>query len=430
MLSILTQSFWRDEAFSVILAEKNIFEIFNLSTQDPSPPFYYLLLHYWIILFGNGEIAVRFLSLLFHLLTVIVMFLIAKHLIRSLSGQIIIALTTLLNPFLLQYAFEARAYSLVVFLSITALYLIILKKKLLAGIFLSLAIFSHNFAVITFFILTAWWLFVNRKNLRLSSFLKLVSFPLLTIFLWGGAIWIQWSKFAEGFWISKPTISTLTNSFKIFSSGEISYSAKFILYSLSLVFLFLAGLSWLKKDKSKNNNILFLFFLLAVIPTLSTFVFSLLFTPIYYERYLILTTPMLILLTGYSLNMLLKTNFVIKFFLAPFIVIYLIVLVISSFQVVSKPTKANIGFGVKEIISRTEKNDIIVPKTTLNFLEVKYYVQRSGKNIPVYAYSQNGKVPFYIGGILYEPQDVIREMPKNKRVWQIKPNGQYELLEL
>ena len=430
MLPILTQSLWRDEAFSAILAGKNIFEIVRLSTQDPSPPFYYILLHCWIALFGNSEIAIRIMSLLFHLLTVIVIFFIAKKIIRSLPGQIIIALTTLLNPFLLQYAFETRAYSLVAFLSVTALYLTIVKRNLIAGIFLAMAIFSHNFAIPTFFVLTTWWLFVNRKIFKFSSFAKLIGFPLLTIFLWGGAIWIQWSKFANGFWIARPTLSTLISSLKIFSSGEISYPIKPMLYLLSVIFFICALLSWIRKEKSKNNDTILLIFLLIFIPTLMTFFFSLFFTPIYYERYLILTTPMLILFVAYSLEKLMQLNFITRSIFGGFVVIYLTFLIIASAQIVSKPTKADIRAGVRGILAQAKKDDVIVPKNTLNFLETKYYIERSGRNIAVYAYSQNGKIPFYIGGILYQPQDIIKAMPKNKRVWQINPDGQYKLLNL
>lgn len=430
MLPILTQSLWRDEAFSALIAQKNIFEIIRLSAQDTSPPFYYILLHYWMILFGNSEVTIRTMSLFFHLFTVVVIFLIAKKIIRSFPGQIFITLATLFNPFLLQYAFEARAYGLLTFLSVTALYLIMLKKNIMAGIVLALAIFTHNFAIFTFFVFAIWWLFVNRDKLQFSSFLKLVSFPLSAILLWGWIIWMQWSKLAHGFWISKPTILTFFNSFNLFSSGEISYSIKFTLYSLSIILFIVASLSWIQKYKSKNNHTALLILLLIFIPPLMTFFFSQFFTPIYYERYLILTTPMLILFIGYSLEKLSQVNSTTKFILGGFVTIYITVLVIGGIQVVSKSTKPPINFGVKEILLRAQKDDIIVPQSTLNFLETKYYVEKSGENIPVLAYSPNGKIPFYIGGILYNAQDIIREMPKNRRVWQIKSDGQYELLKL
>lgn len=431
MLPILTQSFWRDEAFSVLIAQKNIFETIRLSAQDTSPPLYYMLLHYWMILFGNTEIAIRTLSLFFHFLTAIIIFFIAKKIIRSVPIQVFVTMAVLFNPFLLQYAFEARTYSLLTFLSVTALCLMILKKNIMTGIVLALAIFAHNFAILTFFVFTIWWLFINRTRLQFSAFLKLVISPLFMMLLWGGVIWTQWSKFAHGFWISKPTISTLFSSFEIFSSGEISYPIKFTLYLFSIILFTIACLVWIRKNKNKDSNTVLLIFSLVFIPPVMTFFFSLFFTPIYYERYLILTVPMLILFTGYSLEKLLQTNYAIRFILGGFTAIYVTLLVIACIQVVSKSTKPAINSGVREILSRAQKDDIIVPENTLNFLETKYYVGISGKdNIHVYTYSQDGKIPFFIGGILYDEKDIIREMPKNRRVWQIKGNGKYELLKL
>jgi len=47
MLPILNQSLWRDEAFSVLLAQRNIGEIFRLASQDVSlGVLHYLLLHF------------------------------------------------------------------------------------------------------------------------------------------------------------------------------------------------------------------------------------------------------------------------------------------------------------------------------------------------------------------------------------------------
>lgn len=429
MLSILTQSFWRDEAFSVLIAQKDIFDIIRLSTQDTSPPLYYILLHYWMILFGNSEAAVRFLSLIFHLFTVVIIFLIARKIIRSLPGQITIAITTLCNPFLLQYAFEARTYSLLAFLSITALYLTMLKRYLMTGIVLALAIIAHNFAIISFAIFFIWWLYISKVRLQFYSFLKLAIFPLSAMLLWGWVIWMQWSKFIHGFWIPKPTLSDFPHSLEIFSSGEIFYPIKSTLYLISKILLVGAGLIWIKEYKNKNNQLPLLIFALAFIPPFIIFLFSQFFTPLYYERYLILTVPMLILLTGYSLERL-RSNFAIRFVLGGFVAIYITVLIIAGIQVISQATKPAINSGVMQILSQAKKDDIIVPQNILNFLETKFYVEKSGKDMPVFAYSPNGKIPFYIGGILYEPRDIIKEMPRNRRVWLIKNDGQYELLKV
>lgn len=62
------QSLWLDEALSVVFARKPVPQLIStLINQDIHPPLYYLFLHFWMILAGQSEFAVRYLSLLFGL---------------------------------------------------------------------------------------------------------------------------------------------------------------------------------------------------------------------------------------------------------------------------------------------------------------------------------------------------------------------------
>src|SRR5262245_28481434 len=61
----LDAGFWIDEAIAVGIASHDPGEIPGLLRQDGSPPLYYLLLHGWMTLVGDGEAATRSLSLIF-----------------------------------------------------------------------------------------------------------------------------------------------------------------------------------------------------------------------------------------------------------------------------------------------------------------------------------------------------------------------------
>jgi len=62
------QSLWLDEALSVAFASPPLAKVFStLASQDLHPPLYYLALHFWMKLAGQGEFAVRYVSLLFGL---------------------------------------------------------------------------------------------------------------------------------------------------------------------------------------------------------------------------------------------------------------------------------------------------------------------------------------------------------------------------
>lgn len=428
MLPILNQSLWRDEAFSALLSEKNPLQIITLTMRDVSPPLYYILLHYWMLIFGNNEVTLRTFSFLFHILGVVVIYLIAKKLIPLRITHILIPFTMLLNPFLLQYAFEARPYSLLVFLTLLAVYCIAEKKLLLASIVLGLSILTHNFALFNVCAIGLWWLYVYREKNKILA-MQLFSFPLLAMCLWGGVVWNQWSKVAGGFWIKQTTSSVFLRSLETYTKGDLSYFTQPMLYTFSLLTLFFAFSYWVWHERKEENPILFLFFSLLVVPTTVTYFISALFTPIYHERYLISAVPMLIFLAGYSLCKLVQSNPHIKTVITVVIAIYIILLVQASEEITGTSTKPSINWGIGQIASKAREGDSIVPKDILNFLEAKYYVQQSGKHIPVYAYAQSGKIPFYVGNILYEPQEIITSLPKNHRIWQIEPDGGYKLLQ-
>jgi mannosyltransferase len=114
----LDAGFWIDEGLSHGIADRPLLDIPGVLRQDGSPPLYYMLLHVWMQLTGGrSETALHGLSLLFAVLTVPVAYALARSLISPRAGWIAAVLFAL-NPFLTQYAQEARMYALVVLLSV------------------------------------------------------------------------------------------------------------------------------------------------------------------------------------------------------------------------------------------------------------------------------------------------------------------------
>ncbi|MBI2911250.1 MAG: glycosyltransferase family 39 protein [Chloroflexi bacterium] len=56
-------SLWFDEAISLTFARESVPELFQSISQDNHPPLYFILLHLWLPLAGQGEYALRWLSL-------------------------------------------------------------------------------------------------------------------------------------------------------------------------------------------------------------------------------------------------------------------------------------------------------------------------------------------------------------------------------
>jgi mannosyltransferase len=123
------QSLWYDEGFIVYLARMDLAEITARTAADIQPPLYYYLLHGWIELFGQGERALRGLSLLFGVLTVPLMYAVAWELFHSRLAGILAALLVAVSPLHLWYGQELRMYTLLTFLCLLSSYFLVLLVR-------------------------------------------------------------------------------------------------------------------------------------------------------------------------------------------------------------------------------------------------------------------------------------------------------------
>ncbi len=119
-----SQSLWYDEAFSVYLAHKSLVDITAQTAADIQPPLYYYLLHLWMVIAGEGEFALRFLSLFFGVLTIPLVAVTARHLTNRVAA-FIATLLAALSPLYVWYSQEARMYTLITFLLLLSSYILL-----------------------------------------------------------------------------------------------------------------------------------------------------------------------------------------------------------------------------------------------------------------------------------------------------------------
>ena len=167
------QSFWIDEGFTVQLLRDDFGGMLDgVPVTEKTPPLYYVLAWLWTRPFGTGEVGVRSLSALVGVLTVPVAFALARELISERAGLIAAALTAV-NPLLIWYSQEARAYALLVLLSALAtLYGVRAAREresaralVLWAATSALALVTHYFALFVIGPL-ALWLLATHPNRR------------------------------------------------------------------------------------------------------------------------------------------------------------------------------------------------------------------------------------------------------------------------
>jgi len=196
--NLSAESLWTDEMVSLMHTQRsNDLEIIDsVTNMELMPPGYFLILDRWINYFGNSEFSLRFLSVLFDSLSILLVFLIATKLFNKKIGLIsaFLLATTMLQ---IVYAQEARPYSLFGFLVLLSTYLLILafdnkikyKKTLLFvlySIFVTLSLYV-NYMALFLIILHLMFLIFFKKNKEIKNFIKSIIFTLI-IFIPGFSI--------------------------------------------------------------------------------------------------------------------------------------------------------------------------------------------------------------------------------------------------
>ena len=106
---------WLDEALSVNIARLPLSDLRAALKIDGAPPLYYVLLHFWIDVFGTGDAAVRSLSGVISVATLPLAYLAGKRIGgRSVAWWSVLILAA--SPYAVRYGTETRMYALVMFL--------------------------------------------------------------------------------------------------------------------------------------------------------------------------------------------------------------------------------------------------------------------------------------------------------------------------
>ena len=165
------QSFWYDEAFTVVLVHHSPGQMLGLLPRtELTPPLYYCLAWAWARVFGYGEAGLRSLSTLAGVATVPAMYGAGAKLISRRAGLVAAALAVC-NPLLIWYSQEARSYALLVLLATLSLLAFAHARSqptlrwlgawVLAA---ALTLATHYYGVLAVVPEAIWLLWIHRRN--------------------------------------------------------------------------------------------------------------------------------------------------------------------------------------------------------------------------------------------------------------------------
>ena len=223
------QSLWWDEAWSVWISELAVPQMVQATAQDVHPPLYYFILHYWMMIFGTSESAVRLLSALFGVLAIPMIYVVGRQLFNKDVG-LIAALILALSSFNIWSSQEARMYSLMVLLTLLSMrfFLRFLQRSTLASsagyvLFTTLLVYTHfyglfvvlaqNIYVVALLVLSARGI-VRLRQWATLQVIVVALFAPFVLLLVGQASAIQ-----ANFWQPLPTPSDLMLTFVVYGVG-------------------------------------------------------------------------------------------------------------------------------------------------------------------------------------------------------------------
>lgn len=436
LYNLTATALWHDEAFSALLVQYDTKEMLYRIGLDVHPPLYYLLLKGWVAFLGNSLFVLRLFSVFFGAITVLAVYVFVKEAFQSQKLAFFSSVLFAFSSFQIQYAMEARMYTLATFLTVVSSYFLLKALKLkhwlwwfFYALTVSAGIYSHYFVlfwVIAQGIFIIYWLFREvkfnfiewLKNKNFQFALAAYLFTIVSFLPWFNIFLRQMRQVQENYWIPPMNIWSIPATvFKITTGEGIDVSRSWYLLVFLMAIVLALAAYFLKKTKASAK---WLIFLLLTIPFGAVSALSLR-TSVYIDRYFIFSLPFyLILITGAILairNKWAKNTLVV---LAIFVSLIAFPIRWHNLRVEKKPGMAAVAAHLNQEVKPGEK---VYVGSSFVYFTFKYYNQ-TGILPKLYV---PGELPHFSGTALLSSEDIIQDFTqetiKYDTVWLINTTG-------
>ncbi len=169
-----TQSLWYDEVATRIVITTHLAQTFDaIRVREGTPPLYFAFMAGWIRIFGDRDATLRSFSAVVGILAIPLIYCAAREFGLSRRVARIAAVLVAVNPFLVWYSQEARAYSLLVLFAALMLFTFARVQRtgsqrdaLWFGVSCALALATHYFAIFLIVPAVVALLVTNRAEWR------------------------------------------------------------------------------------------------------------------------------------------------------------------------------------------------------------------------------------------------------------------------
>ena len=405
-LLYLTQSAWRDEAFSILLAMRS--PLYFIPKLAFEPPLYYLLLHFWMKLFGTSEIAARALSLVGFALANVVVIIWAERLFKKHWLSWFLPVFFFFNPQLLYYAFEIRAYGWYMFFAVTSMFAYWEKRRALYVVSTTLGLYTHTYMIIVPAVQVIHYLLIHHKtlftkaNFWFDRQIRVFALTAILIAPWITKVIIDFPRLQESWYfpIDEQSIKSVLGNIFVGYEGTPADLWKFTAWlSVLFVAIALTALMWAKKKRARNG----FFFLMVFVPVATILGISW-YKPLFVNRYVMPSTIAQVFLIVFAIELIRHKT------IQKIAAIVALVFVLGfNLWYPSRHPKKDMRSTIYEVQGLMGPHDVILTDSPLILFETLYYSRDPSR---VFWYNPEGiPFPWYIGDIAFSPSRVARELP-------------------
>jgi 4-amino-4-deoxy-L-arabinose transferase-like glycosyltransferase len=302
-----------DEGFDVMFASRPLSALVNeLRVTQPYPPLYHVLLHGWLELAGKSEFALRFISMSWGVLLVVLTYRLGRDLFSVETG-LLAALLTAAHPFYLWHAQDGRMYTMLTGLSLasTLLALQILLRRNGRGwriwssyaISTVLALLTHYFAFLVLAAQNVIALIEVVRHRDTALLRRWVGSQLVMALLylpWAVFAWPLLTTHTSGWIQPAGLLEILKRCFISFSVGFTVEPSHVFVPLAAFLCVFGSGVFLWKWQQRRDSTSLVALAVLLVVPLIAVYLASLR-RPMFDERYLIIIVPFYLLFLGRGL---------------------------------------------------------------------------------------------------------------------------------
>jgi mannosyltransferase len=195
----LPSALWLDETISVNISKLPLTQIPEALSHDGAPPLYYVLLHFWMMIFGRGDFAVRAMSGVTSVIALPFFWQAGRRIGGRRTGWVLFFLAVA-SPFAIQYAATTRMYSLMILLSLLgflalehALEAPTRRHRIELGVVTAAILYTHYWGLYLVAVTGAWLVFRMIKERRAGLPDRWAIRPAFASMLIGSLFFLPWS---------------------------------------------------------------------------------------------------------------------------------------------------------------------------------------------------------------------------------------------